>query len=43
MLKATSPQQNIVQRSRLVHKSPVFYGWIIALAGTLGLILTSPA
>ncbi len=28
--------------SRLVKKSPVFYGWIILAAGTLGLILTSP-
>ena len=28
--------------SRLVKESPVFYGWIILAAGTLGLILTSP-
>jgi MFS transporter, OFA family, oxalate/formate antiporter len=31
-----------LQRSRLVEKSPVFYGWIIALSGSLGMIMTSP-
>jgi MFS family permease len=42
MLKVTTPPYNVVQSSRLVNKSPVFYGWIIGLIGTLGLILTSP-
>lgn len=31
-----------VQNSRLINQSPVYYGWIILLAGTLGLVLTSP-
>lgn len=26
----------------LVHKSPVYYGWIVMVVGTLGLIMTSP-
>jgi len=30
------------QVSRLVNGSPVFYGWVIMAAGTLGLIMTSP-
>ncbi len=31
-----------ISNSRLVNRSPVFYGWIIMLVGTLGLIMTSP-
>jgi MFS transporter, OFA family, oxalate/formate antiporter len=30
------------QTSRVVNRSPVFYGWVIMLAGTLGLIMTGP-
>lgn len=30
------------QSSSLVNRSPVFYGWVIMLIGTLGLIMTSP-
>ncbi|VAW40984.1 hypothetical protein MNBD_CHLOROFLEXI01-1398 [hydrothermal vent metagenome] len=26
----------------LIQRSPVFYGWIIFVAGTLGIIMTSP-
>ncbi len=26
----------------LIHKSPVYYGWVIMAAGTLGVIMTSP-
>ena len=26
----------------LIHRSPVYYGWIIALVATLGMIMTSP-
>ena len=36
------PEQMEVSRSRLVSKSPIFYGWIILLIGTLGMIMTSP-
>lgn len=28
--------------SRLVNRSPIFYGWVILAAGSLGMILTSP-
>jgi hypothetical protein len=31
-----------VQHSVLVQKFPLFYGWLIMGAGTLGLIMTSP-
>lgn len=30
------------QVSRLVSNSPVYYGWVIVFAGTLGMILSSP-
>lgn len=28
--------------SRVIHRSPIYYGWIIAVAATLGMIMTSP-
>ena len=31
-----------VHQSRLVHRSPVYYGWVILFAGALGLVMTSP-
>ena len=31
-----------MQRSRVVERSPVYYGWIILFAGTLGLAMTTP-
>lgn len=31
-----------IRTSRLVNKSPFFYGWVIMLAGTLGMVMTSP-
>ncbi len=31
-----------VERSRLVQQSPVYYGWIILIVGTLGAIMSSP-
>lgn len=42
MLKKFAQELDGGQGSRLVSKSPVFYGWVILLAGTLGTILTSP-
>lgn len=30
------------KRPELVHRVPLFYGWLIMAAGTLGLIMTSP-
>lgn len=37
----TSPQTEF-QTSRVIEKSPVFYGWIILIAGTVGIILSGP-
>lgn len=31
-----------LQRSRVVEQSPVYYGWVILFAGTLGLAMTTP-
>ncbi len=31
-----------IQRSRVIEKSPVHYGWIILVAGTIGIILSGP-
>ena len=31
-----------VERSRLVEKSPVYYGWVILVVGTLAMIMSSP-
>ncbi len=31
-----------VNRSRLVERTPVYYGWVILLAGTFGLFMTTP-
>ncbi len=30
------------QRSRLVDRSPVFYGWVVLALGTLGMVMTTP-
>jgi MFS transporter, OFA family, oxalate/formate antiporter len=38
-------QRQLTERSlssKIVSKSPVYYGWVILAAGTLGLIMTSP-
>jgi len=32
----------MIYTSRLVNASPVYYGWIILLVGTIGMILTGP-
>ena len=29
-------------RSRMINRSPVFFGWIVMLAGSFGMIMTSP-
>ncbi len=31
-----------IRRSRLIEASPVFYGWVILVAATIGVVLTSP-
>lgn len=35
-------QAPAIRYSRLVNQSPIFYGWVILLMGTLGMIMTSP-
>ena len=42
MLKTNIHGPGVVRFSRMVNGSPIFYGWIIMLAGTLGMIMTSP-
>ena len=31
-----------MNRSRLVAASPIYYGWVILIGGTLGSVMTSP-
>ncbi|MBI1297130.1 MFS transporter [bacterium] len=40
----TSQQQPLspALTSRVIRRSPIYYGWIIAIAATLGMIMTSP-
>ncbi len=35
-------QKNNVLNSRFVRKSPIYYGWVILVVGTLGVIMSSP-
>lgn len=37
------PQHTPIQRrSRIIDRSPIYYGWIVLAAGTLGIIMTTP-
>lgn len=31
-----------VQTSRLIQRTPFFYGWVVLIAGTFGMVMTSP-
>ncbi|MCB0020393.1 MAG: hypothetical protein KDE09_21525, partial [Anaerolineales bacterium] len=31
-----------LQSSRVITRSPVYYGWVILIVGTLGVIMSSP-
>ena len=43
MLKPfTAHRPTVRAASTIVHATPFFYGWIIMLAGTLGMVMTSP-
>lgn len=42
MLKTNIHDPGVVRFSRMVNGSPIFYGWIIMLVGTFGMIMTSP-
>lgn len=35
-------QPVVIQQSRLVSRSPIYYGWIIMFVGTFGMIMTAP-
>ncbi|MGF1571152.1 MAG: hypothetical protein ACFCVD_24265 [Nodosilinea sp.] len=35
-------QQSPIQQSRLIAASPVYYGWLVLAAGTLGQLMTTP-
>lgn len=36
------PPPLVIRYSRVVSRSPVFYGWVILAAGSIGMIMTSP-
>ena len=38
----TPIQSQTIHKSRLVNQFPIFYGWIILIVGTFGVIMTSP-
>ncbi len=35
-------QKTIPLNSRIVRKSPIYYGWVVLIVGTLGVIMSSP-
>jgi MFS transporter, OFA family, oxalate/formate antiporter len=41
-LEPGEPTTAVVHSSTLISRSPVFYGWIILLVGSLGLVMTGP-
>lgn len=41
MASEPSPHASTTRTSRLINKTPFYYGWIIMLAGTIGIIMTS--
>ncbi|MCP4543126.1 MAG: MFS transporter [Chloroflexi bacterium] len=42
MSSGYAKNQKVEHASSLVNRSPIFYGWIIMLVGTLGTVMTSP-
>ena len=34
--------EGLPQRSRLIDRSPIFYGWVVLAVATLGLVMTTP-
>ncbi len=39
---STEPLAAASQTSRLIRRTPFFYGWVVMMAGTFGLVMTSP-
>lgn len=37
-----SVEHRPVKQSRLIAASPVYYGWVVLIAGTLGMLMTTP-
>ena len=35
-------QSHAIRSSRLINATPIYYGWVIVIAGAIGLVLTSP-
>lgn len=35
-------QETVSLNSRIVNKSPIYYGWVVLIVGTLGIIMSSP-
>jgi OFA family oxalate/formate antiporter-like MFS transporter len=31
-----------VKQSRLIAASPIYYGWVVLIAGSLGMLMTTP-
>ena len=42
MLHVPAQAEQSVYSSRMVTRSPIFFGWFVMLAGTFGMIMTSP-
>lgn len=37
-----SVERKLVKHSRLIAASPIYYGWMVLVAGTLGMLMTTP-
>jgi MFS transporter, OFA family, oxalate/formate antiporter len=37
-----SVERRLVKHSRLIAASPIYYGWVVLIAGTLGMLMTTP-
>ncbi len=37
-----SVERRPVKHSRLIAASPIYYGWVVLIAGTLGMLMTTP-
>lgn len=41
-MKPYTTDANTTRRSRIIKASPIYYGWIILIAGSIGLLMTMP-
>lgn len=42
MLHSAASDAGTIRTSRIIQRTPFFYGWVVLIAGTFGLIMTSP-